>query len=1313
MNKSISGRVTQDYKSKATDLDNVWIAPDKSIQKRPGLQRLPSNISDLPGILDVKYTKDRIHVLREAKLGSLGRFDSEVTPIETIDGVPTVNWAADPNLDAQLRDSTLFDTLVRYKGDITQDVINTTMVEVGDSNDSVTPQGLTTTFTGRFGFKLDAEISRQSELAIDKLLLILSYDRNTGNRIDSECYAIARSKEESDERITGLTMIDNPDADGRIGGINFRTSPWWTERTGTIRQLSRPVDIPTTGITKLTDLLLGKGTDPTDSDFVKGLIAENESNLATLRPQEDITFTGSPATLASFDPAYNAALDALIPQLTEFLRPNNPTNGAILDRYSEREYVTVYENIFDTPSARQAEYSGGGDNTLTFGYFLPDEIGGEAITKYFNDIDSSSNDLGLSSETIASIEGRVGSILSKNLFGLSKLPTRLYNKSSDVGFALNGLRYTLGDTLTNDHTGSNVAQVDNINERAANTLTKELLNIDLNSLPILAASAEVTAGTSDIEHTVEPLSDVIRSNSRFSAIYDYLKFSLTAGNSDTPFDVSMLPDLSITLPGSDIPNYGQHLFSIDEDTHVFYADHSGLFSKKLLIDDDETKEKYSEGIGPAYKDFGIMLYVQKYNKIVDNVPKFYRFPVKTTTAPSSSTETDRIAKTIESEIAETSRVIYLTLDLSDSRIRDIMDRVKALSFYASNSTDGLLNTILSSSGRPTIGNDLSTNIEFQDELRSADLFKRIEFGGTTYANTLNPVISLENLNKYAFPYRSASPLRLNTSNIKERPVFDSAASTLIGNFSVTIPVKTGQDDTYPNWETQDISSDVVGSEVALTEARLAQRELKARSSEIQIVRDGSPQRFTLTHNGVQVFNGFPFDTGIAAFEIVPGSRRVVNRGSGDTDEYARYYTLRGNTYTGRLRGYLRNEIDSIVRTLASGGSVTGSTILKSIHRSSTEFVAYSPATESYFSGEDRDVIINGENVHFPSQDDRNQYSLGFKDFIDSNIHAYANPNYLTASGLYDYVLRELTLEGIADTAGSSLGQRPQIFTIPNAENLSYTDTDRGGAIAGSTGLYFVSYRQEGIVISRQLNEGINTNIVNNSAMVVGGFDKTIKLNRFYEEAGGFTSDIVNEDLTLPENVKDIISLMNTHQVMIFSLANDSEYLYTLSFGGQREVRGFTRFKMPFGVKGIRQIDQNQIAALGSEGSYMMDFSNTEIMADLTGQEPELYDILITPLPIISLETEDFDVTDSVAIQSIIIGIEGSSTLEYEISSLDSDTVPQSFVRHDKADIRSDLQAGLVWINNVPANGGTIPTISFKKRDDKFIKINTINIQLGS
>ena len=323
VNKSISGRVTQDYNTKATELENVWIAPDKSTQKRPGLQRLPSNISDLPGVLDIKHTKDRIIVLREVELGPLGNLAQYLSD----NSLDSLDLSAEENralFDTQLRESPLFDTLLNYKQALDDsgmrvDTIETSMVEVADSEDELTdamPLSLTDEVFNA-GFRVDAEIRRTSELVIDKLLLILSYDRSTGDRIDSECYAISRSKEQTSETLTRLSVVDNPDVDGRVGSLDFSTRPWFLDRQTNERRLDREVNLTTSGIAGLTDALLGKGKAG-DSDYVRGLIVENETELVTLRPTETITIRNQPATLASFDTAYETILDVLTPQ------PNTP-----------------------------------------------------------------------------------------------------------------------------------------------------------------------------------------------------------------------------------------------------------------------------------------------------------------------------------------------------------------------------------------------------------------------------------------------------------------------------------------------------------------------------------------------------------------------------------------------------------------------------------------------------------------------------------------------------------------------------------------------------------------------------------------------------------------------------------------------------------------------------------------------------------------------------------------------------------------------------------------------------------------------------
>ena len=121
------------------------------------------------------------------------------------------------------------------------------------------------------------------------------------------------------------------------------------------------------------------------------------------------------------------------------------------------------------------------------------------------------------------------------------------------------------------------------------------------------------------------------------------------------------------------------------------------------------------------------------------------------------------------------------------------------------------------------------------------------------------------------------------------------------------------------------------------------------------------------------------------------------------------------------------------------------------------------------------------------------------------------------------------------------------------------------------------------------------------------------------------------------------------------------------------------------------------------------------MHDTIVGEKVLYEYAVRPLPILELRKEDFGATSNIKIGSFIVGLEGSASFKYQIIeslSLDSDPVEGNFRQHDEENTDDDYFSGQVWVNNLDANGSILPELRIIKRDDRFIKINSINFQTG-
>ena len=199
------GEIDQHYSKRATELENVWIKPNDSVAKRPGLQRLPSNISDLTGVLDVKYTKDRIHVLRKPELGSLGVYwDNNLTTSVVLD---TIN--ADSSIDSAVKDSELFNLLRDYK--LTKLEGDKPATRSSTEDFSLTLPDVNGTGGGNpVNLKVDFSYTETTDLELDELRLIDTFDRGTNERIDEECFAILSSKDNVREKLSSITIVATP-----------------------------------------------------------------------------------------------------------------------------------------------------------------------------------------------------------------------------------------------------------------------------------------------------------------------------------------------------------------------------------------------------------------------------------------------------------------------------------------------------------------------------------------------------------------------------------------------------------------------------------------------------------------------------------------------------------------------------------------------------------------------------------------------------------------------------------------------------------------------------------------------------------------------------------------------------------------------------------------------------------------------------------------------------------------------------------------------------------------------------------------------
>ena len=279
--------------------------------------------------------------------------------------------------------------------------------------------------------------------------------------------------------------------------------------------------------------------------------------------------------------------------------------------------------------------------------------------------------------------------------------------------------------------------------------------------------------------------------------------------------------------------------------------------------------------------------------------------------------------------------------------------------------------------------------------------------------------------------------------------------------------------------------------------------------------------------------------------------------------------------------------------------------------------------------------------------------------------------------------------------------------------VGYSETKRGSAIVTTESVSTLNDTQSGIVTREQRAEGLDTELIDYSGMFIGGSGRNMKVHRFYEETQGYQSDIINERLEIPSRLESITSLQAHHNLVLFVSGGD---IFTIAFGNQRSVKGFTKWNFKTPAKKIVSVDDDKVVIILEGGhAYMADMANIDHMTDdLVGEDsPTTYPTVIRPMPIINGNYEDFRVRDSLQIRSFILGFSGDAAFDYEIiNSLTGTKVNRAFVRHDRNSVEDRSFNGLLWVNNLPTNGSPLPELRIVKDDDKYIEVSSINILLG-
>ena len=293
--------------------------------------------------------------------------------------------------------------------------------------------------------------------------------------------------------------------------------------------------------------------------------------------------------------------------------------------------------------------------------------------------------------------------------------------------------------------------------------------------------------------------------------------------------------------------------------------------------------------------------------------------------------------------------------------------------------------------------------------------------------------------------------------------------------------------------------------------------------------------------------------------------------------------------------------------------------------------------------------------------------------------------------------------------------------------VDYVETARGGLAITDRRIYSISGFTSKIT-GRIIHEsGFTKESLSDDSFVIGAEGDKIKAIRYYEEAGGYITDIVNSELSLPGNILQGVSLLDKHKILLFRCENTYnaetgvDTLYTLSVDASRRVKGFTQFTVPCEISYLIRIDKDRIGIVTTACEYLeldfnKDFNNEEgKWQDLYNGEYSTYECAFTPLPVLQVYADDFSVLKTTTLRYLVVGCNGHPAFDIQVIDGNTGRITRktSFrrIRPNTVTVDSDF-SGQVAVKNMPQNGSSQPELRISKTDDEYIEFSSINIQLG-
>ena len=367
---------------------------------------------------------------------------------------------------------------------------------------------------------------------------------------------------------------------------------------------------------------------------------------------------------------------------------------------------------------------------------------------------------------------------------------------------------------------------------------------------------------------------------------------------------------------------------------------------------------------------------------------------------------------------------------------------------------------------------------------------------------------------------------------------------------------------------------------------------------------------------------------------------------------------------------------------------------------STEYVEYNLGIIKKQNLGTRSMQLDDKHLHISGLEKPNEFSLGYKQFLNNVNTTTGDTEYLLDSGIITaternvlatddpntFVLQDEVLNSPTVISPVVHGNRISLFTdigiysIPNiitANTLEFTD----------------SIRTTGEVITY-------------SSMIISPNKDQLRILNYYNEANGYVLTNLNRNYNFTGDITGIANFLNRHSLLCLTIKDDTSNIYIASFSNDRQMKGFSKFTTTLDIKQIQESD-GKLIIIHSNGIARLDFDKDYGAGEYKDFENDDYECVIKLPPVLRPDTENFSMDKTITINKITVGMVGNPELTIEI-----DKESMEYKHTDPLNVTDTPEfKGQLIIERLPINGSHQPQLRLSKKDGNYIEIGSINLEI--